>query len=426
MELVTLGLFCLVILISVIFNFSLPYALLVGLLIFCLYAGYKGFSLKALGTMIMEGVLAAKNIMIVFMLIGMLTALWRASGTIAVIICYAVQAVQPSVVVLMAFLLNCLISLLTGTSFGTAATMGVIAMTLGKAMGADPTMLGGAILAGAFFGDRCSPVSTSALLISELTHTNIFDNIKLMFKQAWVPFFLSCGLYALSSFFTGGSGETMALEATFGKELILHWSALIPAVLIFALSLCRINVKLAMSASIIAAAILCAALQQHSWTEILTICLQGFQAKDSEVGALLNGGGITSMLKVTAIIAISSSYAGIFKATGLLNNLQSLLKQMSQKITPFGTIITASIFTSAISCNQTLASMLTYQLCHELEPDETTLALSLENSVITIAALIPWSIACAVPLSAVNAPTSSIFFAFFLYLLPIYTFFKKL
>lgn len=426
METLTLAAFCLVILFSVLFDFSLPYALLIGLFIFCAFALKKGFTPKELAKMIIEGVLTARNVIIVFSLIGMLTALWRASGTIAVIICYAVQAVHPSIVVLMAFLLNCLVSFLTGTSFGTAATMGVIAMTLGRAMGADSMFLGGAILAGAFFGDRCSPVSTSAMIVCELTHTNIFDNIKLMFKQAWIPFFVSCGLYLLTSFFTTSSGSaSLDLAAIFSKELNLSWLALLPAILILTLSLLRVQVKMAMLASILLAAIIGHYQQQLSLQDIFNICVYGFTAKTPEVGRLLNGGGITSMLRVTAIIAISSSYAGIFKATGLLEGLQTFLKKLSERLTPFGSIIVSSLFTTAISCNQTLATMLTYQLCHDLEPDNTTFALSLENSVITLSALVPWAIACAVPLSAVNAPTSSIFFAFFLYLLPAYTFIQK-
>lgn len=101
----------------------------------------------------------------------MMTALWRACGTIPYIICHAAKLLRPEVILLASFLLNCGISVLTGTSFGTAATIGVICMSMGVSEGANPLLLGGAILSGAFFGDRCSPFSTSALLVSELTKT---------------------------------------------------------------------------------------------------------------------------------------------------------------------------------------------------------------------------------------------------------------
>ena len=97
---------------------------------------------------------------------------------------------------LASFLLCCLVSFLTGTSFGSAATIGVICMTMADSMGIPSIYTGGAILAGIFFGDRCSPVSTSALLVSELTKTDLFSNIRNMLRSALVPFALCCIIYA--------------------------------------------------------------------------------------------------------------------------------------------------------------------------------------------------------------------------------------
>ena len=88
----------------------------------------------------------------------------------------------------MTFLLNCLISVLTGTALGTAATIGVVCATMASALGIPSWMTGGAILSGVYFGDRCSPVSTSALLVAELTETGIYTNIKNMIKSALAPF----------------------------------------------------------------------------------------------------------------------------------------------------------------------------------------------------------------------------------------------
>ena len=116
--------------------------------------------------MALGGVKTVSGILLTFLVIGVLTAFWRASGTIPVIVCYASGLIRPSVFLLMSFLLNCGISFLTGTSFGTAATMGVICASMGSAMHISPVLTGGAVLSGAFFGDRCSPLSTSALLVA--------------------------------------------------------------------------------------------------------------------------------------------------------------------------------------------------------------------------------------------------------------------
>ena len=94
--------------------------------------------------MSLSGVKTVRNILMIFGLIGFITALWRASGTIAVIVCWSSKLVSPSAFLVIAFLLNCMVSILTGTSFGTGATMGVICMAMGRAMELDPFWIGGA------------------------------------------------------------------------------------------------------------------------------------------------------------------------------------------------------------------------------------------------------------------------------------------
>ncbi len=183
MEWIALGLFCAALLICIVLDLSTLYALAFGLLVFLLYGRRKGFSRRELFRMAFEGIKTVRNILITFFLIGIMTALWRAAGTIPVIVCYASGLIRPSVFLLMAFLLNCLVSVLTGTSFGTAATMGIICAAIGTAMGVSPLLTGGAVLSGAFFGDRCSPVSTSALLVAAVTKTDIYDNIRAWSKR---------------------------------------------------------------------------------------------------------------------------------------------------------------------------------------------------------------------------------------------------
>ena len=134
---------------------------------------------------------------------------------------------------------------------------------------------------------------------------------------------------------------------------------------------------------------------------------------------MLNGGGITSMLKVGAIVCISSSYSGIFQATGILNGFQKMVCLLANRTKPYFAVLVTSILTSVMACNQTLAIMLTGQLCSRTEPDKLRFANNLEDSAVIIAPLVPWSIACAVPLTAAGAPGYSVLFAVFLYLLPL-------
>lgn len=422
METLTLLLFCAALLGCILLDVNILIALVIGLAIFLTYGRLKKFSWGDLLKMSLSGVRTVRNILIIFMLIGFLTALWRASGTIPVIICYAARLIHPSIFLLMAFLLNCGVSVLTGTSFGTSATMGVITMTMANTMQVDPFLTGGAILSGIYFGDRCSPVSTSALLVSELTGTNIFDNIKLMLRTAWVPFFATCAIYLGLGLMSQQSAGVMDVEALFSRAFNLHWLALIPAAAILLLSAFRVNVKKAMLTSILLSLVVCLTVQNVTLDQLPDLLLNGYHAPDAQLAAMLNGGGLLSMVRVAAIVCLSSSYAGIFKGTGLLNGAKAAVTRLSTKITPFGAIIVTATLTGMVACNQTLCIMLTDQLCRDLEPDNQTFAIHLENSSVVISPLIPWCIAGAVPIATVGAPTSCLLAACFLYLLPAWHF----
>lgn len=419
MEVLTIGIFCALLIICIITGKSILYALLAGLIIFSLYGKKQGYSWRQISRMALQGAWKVKNILLTFILIGMLTALWRQAGTIPAIICYTVHLIKPSTFLLMTFLLNCLISVLTGTALGTAATIGVVCATMASALGIPSWMTGGAILSGVYFGDRCSPVSTSALLVAELTETGIYTNIKNMIKSALAPFTITCILYLTVSIQLHGKTEMPDLGHAFGSEFRLSWIALLPAAVILLLSVVQAGVKIAMIASIVTAIPVCIGLQNMAFTELPELLLNGFHSTDVTVAAMLNGGGITSMLKVGAIVCISSSYSGIFQATGILNGFQKMVCLLANRTKPYFAVLVTSILTSVMACNQTLAIMLTGQLCSRTEPDKLRFANNLEDSAVLIAPLVPWSIACAVPLTAAGAPGYSVLFAVFLYLLPL-------
>lgn len=419
MEVLTIGIFCALLIICIITGKSILYALLAGLIIFSLYGKKQGYSWRQISRMALQGAWKVKNILLTFILIGMLTALWRQAGTIPAIICYTVHLIRPSTFLLMTFLLNCLISVLTGTALGTAATIGVVCATMASALGIPSWMTGGAILSGVYFGDRCSPVSTSALLVAELTETGIYTNIKNMIKSALAPFTITCILYLTVSIQLHGKTEMPDLGHAFGSEFRLSWIALLPAAVILLLSVVQAGVKIAMIASIVTAIPVCIGLQNMAFTELPELLLNGFHSTDVTVAAMLNGGGITSMLKVGAIVCISSSYSGIFQATGILNGFQKMVCLLADRTKPYFAVLVTSILTSVMACNQTLAIMLTDQLCSGTEPDKLRFANNLEDSAVLIAPLVPWSIACAVPLTAAGAPGYSVLFAVFLYLLPL-------
>lgn len=421
MDLLALLLFTLILITTIASGLSVVYALLAGYVIFFSYALIKGHPAGKVLRMSLSGLYEIRNILITFILIGMLTALWRAAGTIPSIVLYSSGAIIPEIFLLTVFLLNSLISFLTGTSFGSAATMGVICMTAGHTIGADPVLTGGAVLSGVFFGDRCSPMSTSALLIADITRTDIFRNISLMMKSAAVPFAVTCMIYLVMSLMSpSASHESSDLVSLFRSEFRIGLIPLIPAFIMLILSFFRVRTKMTMSISIISALVICIFYERMAPGRILDVLLSGYEASSAELSPVIDGGGIFSMVTVALVVAISSSYAGIFRLTGILNGLKRVINSMLSHVPSSFIITLVAVITSMVSCNQSLATMLTDQLCEEVERNESRRALALENSVIVIAPLIPWSIAGSVPLSTIGASLSSLFAACYLYLIPLW------
>ena len=416
----TLGLFAAGLLLCLFCKLSVLYALSFGLLLFSVYARRSGFSWTEILRMALRGVWKIRGILITFVLIGTMTALWRAAGTLPVVVCYAAGFIRPSVFLLMTFLLNCAVSVLTGSAFATSATMGVICAAMGRTAGISMQLTGAAVLSGAYFGDRCSPVATSALLVAELTHTNIFDNIKNMLRTALVPFLLACAVYAGLGLHAVPSGELLNLRALFARELRLHWLAILPVVVIMLLSLRRVDAKTAMAASILTAVPLAVFLQKFAPADLLRISLFGYRASDPEAAAMLNGGGIAAFVKITGIVSLSASYAELFQKTDLLVGVKALVERFARRTSPYAAVLGTSVLSAMLACNQTLTVMLTKQLCEEVEPENSRLALGLEDSAVIVAALIPWSVAAAGPLASIGAPGSAVLPACYLYFLPLW------
>ena len=421
-SIIVILLFSLSLIVCLLLKYSVVYALIVGYIIFITYGFMKGHNLIVLIKKSFEGVLTVKNILLVFVLIGMITALWRASGTIAFIVYIGSKLISPSILILLTFLLCSILSVLIGTSLGTAATMGVICFSIGKAMGINPYYVGGAVLSGIYFGDRCSPMSTSALLIAELTKTNLYTNIKLMIKTSIIPFVMTCLFYLFLGFNSTVSNINVDVTEIFKQNYNLNIIVIIPAILIIILSILKINVKKTMLVSIIISFIIAIFIQRDSIVALINYCIFGYHHPNERLNLMMKGGGILSMVNVSLIVGISSSYSGIFKETKMLVSLKGYLKEFSKKTSNYFVIFISAIISGAIACNQSLGTILTNELCGELV-EKQKIAIILENTVILLVGLIPWNIAMGVPLKTIGVGFMSGFFAFYLYFLPLWNLF---
>ena len=419
------GLFFVGLLFSVQQHIPLLYPLLLGLVAFTALAVRQGNSLTSLAGMMWAGSRKSLIVIKIFVLIGVITAVWRSAGTISTIVYYGIAWMPGDYFLPGAFLLCSLVSFLLGTSFGTAGTIGVVLMVLAQSGHMDISMAAGAIIAGAYFGDRSSPMSSSANLVAVLTGTNLYDNLKNMFRSAWIPFFLSTLAYVWLSQNHPLQFQADSISHEIAATFNLSPLTLLPALVILILGACRTDVKLAMGVSILLGVFLSLWVQQVSAMQLFHYVIWGYTSDHTGFFAgIIQGGGLFSMLNVALIVLISSAYAGIFAGTNLLQNFENALMKLSQRTSPFASLLLSSLGTAAFSCNQTLAILLTYQLAHKTYAScrlsASRLALDLENSVVLLSVVIPWNIAGAVPAAALGADASFIPYAFYLFLVPLW------
>ena len=179
---IAFGVFIAAMITAVVTGYSMIIALLIGLAAFLAVGKYRGFTLKSMAEMSKKGIVDSIVVIEVMLVIGALTAVWRASGTITIFVYYGMKIIMPPIFLIVTFVLACLLSYAIGTSFGIAGTVGVIFMALARSGGVDPVVAAGVIMSGIYFGDRCSPASSSANMVAGVTETKIYDNVKVMFK----------------------------------------------------------------------------------------------------------------------------------------------------------------------------------------------------------------------------------------------------
>ncbi|MEG4519882.1 MULTISPECIES: Na+/H+ antiporter NhaC family protein [unclassified Microcoleus] len=412
-------------LVSAIKGYFIVAPLLASMVILIAILLKRGFQLKSLIKMAVAGSKKSFSVIGILLLIGAVMAVWMAAGTVPVLVYWGIKLISPQYFIFSAFILTSIVSVLLGTSFGTASTIGVALTIAARGSGVNPNMIAGAIVAGAYFGDRCSPMSSSANLIAAITKTEIYTNLKNMTVTGLLPLIVSSLLYLILSFLNPVelSGNNLALEL--GTAFNLNSITLLPALTILILCVLRVEVKIAMATSVIAGSAIAIFVQGYSPIDILQFALTGFKLEStSSLKDIVAGGGILSMVKVSTVVIVSTAFAGLFAGTRTLEFIEVYLNKARSRGDLFLGTTVISILSAAFGCTQTIAILLTHQLVEEKYRkeglDDYQLAVDLENTAVVISPLIPWNIAGLVPATVLSVNSDFIPYAFYLYLIPFF------
>lgn len=369
------------------------------------------------------------------MAIGVMIGTWLQSGTIATIIVGGLRLIDPTWLLPLTLLFCAVLSLVTGTSYGSVGSAGVAMMAIGNAMGIHPGMVAGAVICGSMFGDKISPLSDTTNLAPAVAGAKLGDHVRSMLWTTLPPFLISLVLFTIlgirqtSGDYNAGD-LNLYIEALNG-EFQLGLVTLIPAVLIIVLLLLKVDAIVALGISAVAAGAVSVFWQGASLQSVIQIAYNGYTTgiENGILQTILNRGGMSSMLQYVAIICFAVGMGGMLEKLGVLENI---LEMIMSHIRSDGTLILATLLVgyvvSLISCSQPMAHVLTGRLMAPLFRERKIapeiLSRCLEDAGTLAGPMIPWHGYCVYMSGTLGVAWAAFFpYLFLLYLTPFFSVF---
>ncbi len=369
------------------------------------------------------------------MAIGVMIGTWLQSGTIATIIVGGLRLIDPTWLLPLTLLFCAVLSLVTGTSYGSVGSAGVAMMAIGNAMGIHPGMVAGAVICGSMFGDKISPLSDTTNLAPAVAGAKLGDHVRSMLWTTLPPFLISLILFTIlgirqtSGDYNAGD-LNLYIEALNG-EFQLGLVTLIPAVLIIVLLLLKVDAIVALGISAVAAGAVSVFWQGASLQSVIQVAYNGYSTgiENGILQTILNRGGMSSMLQYVAIICFAVGMGGMLEKLGVLENI---LEIIVSHIRSDGTLILATLLVgyvvSLISCSQPMAHVLTGRLMAPLFRERKIapeiLSRCLEDAGTLAGPMIPWHGYCVYMSGTLGVAWAAFFpYLFLLYLTPFFSVF---
>ncbi|AQU78956.1 MULTISPECIES: Na+/H+ antiporter NhaC [Planococcus] len=429
--LITTAIF-LLISVSIIRFKSVPHLpILFSVLLLFGYGLLKKVSYRTLEKGLVDGAGAGMSAVFLFFFIGMLISSWMISGTIPTLIYAGFTLISMTFFYAIVFIVTSLIGLSIGSSLTTVATIGVAFIGMATAMDLSLAITAGAIVSGAFFGDKMSPLSDTTNLSSTIVGVDLFEHIRNMGWTTIPAFVITLGLFAwLSPEATGASVQNISIfkEGLLATGMI-HGYTLVPLVVLIVLTLAKTPALMTLALSSISAIAISFLHQMSTASEIFKVLFSGYVSSTgiTEIDSLLSRGGMESMMFTVALVLLALSMGGLLFTLGIV---QCLLAKVESVLRKVSSVIAASALT-AIGINiligeQYLSILLTGQAFKE-PYDKVGLAgknLSrvMEDAGTVVNPLVPWSVCGIFITGVIGVPTLEYLpFAFFCLLSPVLT-----
>ena len=394
-----------------------------------------GTSWEVLEESILDNIRSVGSAVIILLLIGAIAGTWMVSGIVPAMICYGMKAIFPAVFLAAACAISALVSVMTGSSWTTIATIGVALIGIGTAQGFDPGWTAGAIISGAYFGDKVSPLSDTTVLASSSSGTPLFTHIRYMLITT-IPsmtialiIFLAASLMHPASDLSRTAEFSQVLRSSFH---ITPWLLVVPVVT-GVLIVRKVPAILTLFTAALVAGVTALIAQPHIIHEIASGIPDAFSGHlsfhdgfkgimmavygpvgvstgSAELDSLIATRGMTGMLNTVFLIVCSVTFGGLLTGSGMLQSLTDILvKHISGRVAIVSSTVGTGIFCNMTTGDQYLSIIMTSSLYKRLFEhrgyEKRLLSRSVEDSATVTSVLIPWN-SCGMTQSTVlKVPT---------------------
>ena len=358
-----------------------------------------------------ETIQMSMQAILILMVIGTVVGSWILSGTVPAMIYYGLQILSPGIFLVATAIICSIVSLATGSSWTTAGTVGIALMGVGAGLGIPNYITAGAVVSGAYFGDKISPLSDTTNLAPAMAGSTLFEHIKYMFWTTIPSMAVALVLYGIiGARYAGSQLDTSNIQvildgiaANFNISPILF----LPPIIVIGLVIMKVPALPGLISGTVIGGIFAAVFQGAGLGDIINTAHYGFEIESGVemVDELLNRGGLDSMMWTVSLILLAMTFGGIMERTGMLHAIASAILKLAKNT---GSLVLATVLTSIainiLAADQYLAIVIPGRMYKDaydeagLEP--RLLSRTLEDAGTMTSSLIPWN-TCGAYMSSV-------------------------
>jgi len=383
-------------------SIPVPIPLIAATAVASIVAWRHGMKWRAIEESFLHGIMLSLGACLILLVIGILIGTWILGGVVPTMVYYGLKLISPSVFLVATCGICAIVSLASGSSWATAGTVGIAMIGVGSGLGVPLPMVAGAIVSGAYFGDKMSPLSDTTNLAPAVAGSDLFSHVRHMLYTTVPALAIALVLYAvLGMKFAGGELDTRGVEEIMTtletKFTISAWLLLVPG-LVFVLVIKRVPALPALLIGAFAGGVCAMFVQGAPMSGVLLVANDGYAASTgvAAVDELLTRGGLSSMFPTLAIIITAMCFGGVMERSGMLESLAAVILRFAKST---GSLIAATIGTcvgmNIIAPDQYLSIVVPGRMYRDAYRraglDPKNLSRALEDAGTLTSPLIPWN-----------------------------------